>query len=150
MQPTPPVAPKKSYATLSITYNGKHHTVRYARTTPAWLLEKTVRNVSGVAYGAPMRIVDPAVSTAEYTLDPRRLPDGKQLEVKLDGPSQRIQLSSKSSAMWFPTLSGLYSARSASSLPSMESGSVGGTAPLTDRAHYRGLSLCLSRLCQCV
>jgi GTPase SAR1 family protein len=143
MEPTPPpAAAQKSYATLGVSYGEQHHTVRYARSTPAWLLDKTVRNVCGVSFGAVIRLVDQKAtgesSTAAYTLDPKRLPDGKQLRLELDGSPRRIQLSSTSSAMWFPTLSGLHSARSAASLPAAGSGSIGDIAPLTDRSHYRG------------
>eukprot|EP01043_Picozoa_sp_COSAG02_P015324 COSAG02_NODE_651_length_18910_cov_12.561639_6_plen_406_part_00 len=145
MEPTPPADDaKKSYATLGVSYGEQHHKVRYARSTPAWLLEKTVRNMCGVSFGAVIRIVDSkatpgASSSAAYALEPKRLPDGKQLRLELQGSPRRIQLSSTSSAMWFPTLSGLHSARSSSSLPMVESGSIGDTAaPLTDRSHYRG------------
>ena len=138
MQPTPPVAAKKSYATLGVRYGQQHHTIRYARTTTAVLLEKTVRNICGVSFGAAIRLVDPKTSSANYILDPKRLPDGKQLHLELHGPPRRIKLSAKSSALWFPTLSGLHSARSSSSLPVAVSGSIGDTAPLTDRTHYRG------------
>jgi GTPase SAR1 family protein len=145
MEPTPPADDaEKSYATLGVSYGEQHHTVRYARSTPAWLLEKTVRNMCGVSFGAVIRIVDSkatpgASSSAAYALEPKRLPDGKQLRLELQGSPRRIQLSSTSSAMWFPTLSGLHSARSSSSLPMVESGSIGDTAaPLTDRSHYRG------------
>jgi GTPase SAR1 family protein len=143
LEPTPPSAPKNySGATLGLMYGEKRHTVRYCRASPPWLLEKTVRNACGISFGAAVRIVEPA-NGAEYMLDPRRLPDGKLLQVEVVSPPKRIQLSSKSSAMWFPTLSGLHSARSTASLWSARSTAstasiASDTGALTDRAHYRG------------
>ena len=80
---------------------------------------------------------DYELQSIKYTLDPARLPDGKKLSVKVVGASKRIALSSSSSAMWFPTLSGmLHSARSTASLNSESAASVQTIA--TDRSHYKG------------
>ena len=137
--PTPPTARNVKYATLGFTCGDKSGSVRYSRSAPAWALDKALRNACGIAYGATMQVTEPTKGV-EYRVDPQRLPDGKVLKVELVSGPARIALSSKSSAMWFPTIAGLHSARSTASFPSMESQSsfTDSSPPSTDRSHYRG------------
>ena len=133
--PAPPSKPPQKRITLTVTFGDKTVPVQYVRSTPAWLLDKTVRAAFGISFGHSLRYS--GADDLEYTLDPARLPDGKKLSVKVVGASKRIALSSSSSAMWFPTLSGmLHSARSTASLNSESAASVQTIA--TDRSHYKG------------